>query len=245
MLTTEASIAQATLQFEKDGFAVIGQVYSAAEIDQIIDCIYTDDLAGKAAPAMDMYAIRRFFQEKPKALAPIFTTHLLHIVNRLCGAGYFVSKAIFFDKPMGSNWFVAWHQDLTIAVENKVDAVGFGHWTKKHPHFAVQPPTALLEDNFTIRIHLDDTNINNGALRVIAGSHTQGVLRTETIANHTGTAQNCTVEKGGVMLMKPLLLHSSARSTTGAQRRVIHIECSRAVLPQGMQWAERMAIPAN
>ena len=42
------------------------------------------------------------------------------------------------------------------------------------PH--VQPPTAILEQMLTVRIHLDRTDESNGALKVIPGSHRQGKL---------------------------------------------------------------------
>jgi hypothetical protein len=42
------------------------------------------------------------------------------------------------------------------------------------------------------------------------------------------------------MIMKPLLLHSSSRTTNNQKRRVIHIEFSNQELPKEIQWAERM-----
>lgn len=86
-------------------------------------------------------------------------------------------KSIYFDKPEHSSWFVAWHQDLTISVDKKIDLDGFGPWTSKQDQFAVQPPLAFLENIFTVRIHLDDTDEHNGALRVIPGSHRKGIYR--------------------------------------------------------------------
>jgi ectoine hydroxylase-related dioxygenase (phytanoyl-CoA dioxygenase family) len=46
------------------------------------------------------------------------------------------------------------------------------------------------------------------------------------------------VPKGDVMLMRPLLLHASGRSTNNNRRRVIHIECSKSTLPAPLQWTE-------
>ncbi|RZK12924.1 MAG: phytanoyl-CoA dioxygenase, partial [Flavobacterium sp.] len=43
-----------------------------------------------------------------------------------------------------------------------------------------------------------------------------------------------------IMLMKPLLLHSSGRTTNDRQRRVIHIEFSTQELPTELNWAERL-----
>ncbi|HSC40278.1 MAG TPA: phytanoyl-CoA dioxygenase family protein, partial [Chitinophagaceae bacterium] len=140
----------------------------------------------------------------------------------------------------GSNWFVSYHQDLTISVDRKTEADGFGLWTIKQGWFAVQPPMPILESNYTIRIHLDDTDEANGALKVIPGSHRKGVYRPETIGRVIETEAVCRVKRGGVMIMKPLLLHSSGRTTNDNRRRVVHIEFSRHALPDGLQWAECM-----
>jgi hypothetical protein len=82
-----------------------------------------------------------------------------------------VVKSICFDKPEKSNWFVAYYQDLTMSVNQKQDLPGFGPWTVKHNQYAVQPPINILQDNFTIRLHLDNTDEGNGALKVIPGSY--------------------------------------------------------------------------
>jgi ectoine hydroxylase-related dioxygenase (phytanoyl-CoA dioxygenase family) len=39
----------------------------------------------------------------------------------------------------------------------------------------------ILENIYTIRIHLDDTDENNGALKVVPKSHAKGIYRPETI----------------------------------------------------------------
>jgi ectoine hydroxylase-related dioxygenase (phytanoyl-CoA dioxygenase family) len=82
-----------------------------------------------------------------------------------------VVKSIYFDKPETSNWYVAYHQDLTISVDKKLELPDFGPWTTKQNQFAVQPPLNILENIYTIRIHLDDTDENNGALKVVPKSH--------------------------------------------------------------------------
>ena len=91
-------------------------------------------------------------------------------------------RAIFFDKSVTSNWLVPWHQDLTIAVASKVEVPGFGPWSVKNgiPH--VQPPTALLAQMIAVRLHLDDCDASNGALRVIPGSHEGGRLEPDQIS---------------------------------------------------------------
>jgi hypothetical protein len=47
------------------------------------------------------------------------------------------------------------------------------------------------------------------------------------------------VPRGGVLLMRPLLLHASQKATRPARRRVIHLEYAACDLPSGLDWNER------
>ena len=116
---------------------------------------------------------------------------------------------------------------------------GFGPWTSKAEGVSVQPPVAVLENVVTLRIHLDDCDATNGALKVVPGSHRHGVVPAAAIASYTPNTITCAVPAGGAMLMKPLLLHASNRSTSPRPRRVIHLEFASAELPAGLAWRER------
>jgi ectoine hydroxylase-related dioxygenase (phytanoyl-CoA dioxygenase family) len=185
-----------------------------------------------------LFAIRQFLKELPQVVPLIFNSNLKTLIHALFDSNYFVVKSIYFDKPELSNWFVSWHQDLTIVVDKKADILGYGPWTVKQNQFGVQPPLDILKNNFTIRIHLDDTDQDNGALKVIPGSHKKGVYRPETWAAETETT--CNVNAGGVMVMRPLLLHASNRTTNNKKRRVVHIEFSKTELAEGLGWGEKM-----
>ncbi|SHF87697.1 Phytanoyl-CoA dioxygenase (PhyH) [Chryseobacterium arachidis] len=87
---------------------------------------------------------------------------------------------------------------------------------------------------------MDDTDENNRALKVVPKSHSKGIYRPETIDWTVETEEICSVEKGGIMIMKPLLLHGSNRTTNGKKRRVIHIEFSDLELPEELNWSERI-----
>jgi ectoine hydroxylase-related dioxygenase (phytanoyl-CoA dioxygenase family) len=227
--------------FLENGFAVIENVFSDSEIEAIASTIEQADTS-KATfrKSADLFAIRQFLKAVPQTLPLIFVEKLNCIISGIFGNGYFVVKSIYFDKPAESNWFVAYHQDLTISVDKKEDVEGFGPWSVKQDQYAVQPPLHILENNFTIRIHLDDTDENNGALRVIPKSHVKGIYRPETIDWSKEREVTCKVSRGGVMLMRPLLLHASSRTTNNKKRRVIHIEFSNQSLPETLQWSELM-----
>jgi len=222
------------------GYCIINDIYTDTQITAIITLI---DAVDSSRPTFrktnDLFAIRQFLKEVPQVKPLISTAELNQTIQELFGDGYFAVKSIYFDKPEESNWFVAYHQDLTISVDHKVSLPGFGPWTVKHNQFAVQPPLNILEDNFTIRIHLDDTDEDNGALKVVAGSHLKEEYRPETINWQEEKELICPVKKGGIMLMRPLLLHASNRTINNKKRRVIHIEFSRARLPNGLNWSEK------
>lgn len=227
-------------QIAQNGFAIIDNFFSNAEVSPIINCI---DAANQSnlnfRSEHDLFAIRRFLHKVPNARKLIFTARFVAMIKQLLGDDYFIAKSIYFDKPAAANWFVAYHQDLTIAVSEKSDCTGFGPWTVKQGQFAVQPPLSLLENNYTIRLHLDDTTSTNGALRVIPGSHKTGICRQLPIDRRAETT--CEVTRGGIMIMKPLLLHASGRSTNDLRRRVIHIEFSNQQLPAPLTWSEAIA----
>ncbi len=92
----------------------------------------------------------------------------------------------------------------------------------------------------TVRIHLDDANEGNGALRVLPGSHNQGRLNAETIREMRATIPEhlCAAKTGDVLLMRPMILHASTRSTVPAHRRILHIEFADVALPGGLKWNE-------
>jgi ectoine hydroxylase-related dioxygenase (phytanoyl-CoA dioxygenase family) len=87
-------------------------------------------------------------------------------------------------------------------------------------------PASALEKVLALRVHLDDSTIENGPLRVLPGTHTRGVLTDEEIHELSGqiAAVNCLVPRGGVLVMRPLIVHASSKSQSEAPRRILHIE---------------------
>lgn len=226
---------------QENGFTVINNIFSNEEIERISEVIQNIDTSKETfRKSEDLFAIRQFLKEIPEVKDLIFNDKIKNVIKEIFGENYFVVKSIYFDKPEKSNWYVAYHQDLTISVDKKLELPNFGPWTTKQNQFAVQPPLNILENIFTIRIHLDDTDEKNGALKVVKKSHSKGIYRPETIDWNVETEEICNVEKGGVMIMKPLILHGSNRTTNGQKRRVIHIEFSDMELPEELNWSERM-----
>ncbi len=226
------------------GYAIIDSVYTKEEIQVIGNFISTLDTS-KAIfrKTADLFAIRQFIKEVPEIAELILNDNLKAIINGIGGKDYFVVKSIYFDKPEKSNWFVSYHQDLTISVDQKKQVQGFTNWTTKQNQFSVQPSLDILENIFTLRIHLDKTDEKNGALKVLEKSHLKAITRVESLDSPKEQEVFCNVNLGGVMLMKPLLFHGSNKTTNERNRRVIHIEFSNKQLPLGLSWAEKTSLP--
>jgi ectoine hydroxylase-related dioxygenase (phytanoyl-CoA dioxygenase family) len=230
-------------KINESGFTIINNIFSDEEIERISDAIQNIDTSKETfRKSEDLFAIRQFLKEIPEVKDLISNDNIKTVIKEIFGENYFVVKSIYFDKPEKSNWYVAYHQDLTISVDKKDELPNFGSWTTKQNQFAVQPPLNILENVYTIRIHLDDTDENNGALKVVPKSHTKGIYRPETIDWNVETEEICKVDKGGIMIMKPLILHGSNKTTNGRKRRVIHIEFSDLELPEELNWSERISI---
>lgn len=128
-------------EITNEGFTIINAVYTENEIQKLISLIenLTENDSGNATfrKTQDLFAIRQFHKEIPKILPYIFNQNLKNIIASIFGEDYFITKSIYFDKPEKSNWFVAYHQDLTISVGKKIEIENFSNWTIKQNQFAV------------------------------------------------------------------------------------------------------------
>ena len=212
---------------ERDGFSVIPDVLNDDECADLIHVLGQVHGAG-----------RRGLLAEPVVKELAWSPCLIDLVRPHLSIEPLPIRAIYFDKSPNANWLVPWHQDLTIAVQARADVPGFGPWTEKDgiPH--VQPPVEMLERMLTIRLHLDAADESNGALRVIPGSHRQGRLSAGHISEirHRQTEVVCASAAGGALLMRPLLLHASGRSTSPGHRRILHIEYAGFSLPPALAW---------
>src|SRR5258705_11496414 len=94
----------------------------------------------------------------------------------------------------------------------------------------------------TVRVHLDNCGADNGPLRVLRRSHRAGRLSDAQIDQwKAGDAVTCEVKRGGLLLLRPLLLHASCRARQPTHRRVIHLEYAFENLPGGLRWHEENA----
>jgi hypothetical protein len=147
-------------------------------------------------------------------------------------------RAVLFNKSSENNWGLAWHQDRTIVVRDRIEIEGFGPWTLKSGLQHVAPPIGILEAMITLRLHLDPVPDDNAPLMVIPGSHKLGRISESEIKSAVDTmpADICLADRGDIWAYSTLIVHGSKPSKLAYGRRVLQIDYSRDVLPNGLNW---------
>ncbi len=215
------------------GFAVIGDVFAHQEISAVKGELATAPLQRSRAGARHILGN---VTVKKLAEAP----RLMEIACHVLGADARPFRATLFDKSPTSNWLVVWHQDTALPLRQRHELPGWGPWSVKEGVIYAHAPAPALAQILALRIHLDDSTDKNGPLRVLPGTHIMGVLTDDTIERLASeiTAVGCLVAAGGVVAMRPLIVHDSSKSVTETPRRVLHIEyAARMVIADCLELA--------
>lgn len=236
------------MQLQHKGSAILNNIYTKREVGKMNGGL-NEFFKTQGKKQKQAFALRRLLIQVPKLKKYIFNKNLLTIIKAI-DKDAFLTKAIYFNKSEESNWAVTNHQDIAINVLKdtstkkgdkvwKVKTDAYYGWSEKEEVVSVCPPEEIGKNRFAIRIHLDDTNDKNGALKVIVGSHNKLLSDSEiTTITENSIPQVCDVLSGGVQLMKPFVLHSSGKSKTDKKRRVIHLEFASLSLQKGLLWQE-------
>lgn len=212
-----------------DGFALVR------------DAVPADALGALDAQLPANMHNRRNLLQLPAVRKAAQSSAIRSLVEPVLGQECFAVRAILFNKLQDANWKVPWHQDVVIAVRERIEVSGFGPWSIKDgvPH--VRPPAEVLAGMIAVRLHLDDSDEDNGPLRFIPGSHVQGLLDDAAIQDWPKeNAATVTARSGDAILMRPLVLHASSPAREPSARRVLHIEFAGIELPSGLEWADRV-----
>lgn len=135
-------------------------------------------------------------------------------------------RATLFAKSGRANWLVAWHQDVVLPLAARVATPEWGPWSIKSGRLYARAPAWALSRCVALRVHLDASTSDNGALRVVPNSHRLGVLSAAAVAagERRQPTVVCSARPGDVLAMYPLLVHASSKATVDRPRRVLHIE---------------------
>jgi len=135
-------------------------------------------------------------------------------------------RATLFDKSSARNWLVTWHQDTALPLRERREVPGWGPWSVKSGITYAHAPATALTCVVALRLHFDDSRLDNGPLRVLPGTHRLGVLSDSDIHRiaEQGSPVDCLVDSGGIVAMRPLILHASSKAESERPRKVLHVE---------------------
>jgi ectoine hydroxylase-related dioxygenase (phytanoyl-CoA dioxygenase family) len=218
---------------ERHGFEILPEVLLPAEVLRVSGEL--DHSSLRRSKAGIRHALRQ-----PAVAALAREPRLLGIAQEILGIAAVPFRATLFDKSPRSNWLVVWHQDTALPLRDRRDIPGWGPWSIKDGLVYAHAPASALCRVVALRIHLNDCTAQNGPLRVLPGTHTRGVLSDDAI--HELASQiapvDCLVPQGGVLAMRPMLIHASSKSQGEAPRRVLHIEYAQsATIDAGLELA--------
>jgi ectoine hydroxylase-related dioxygenase (phytanoyl-CoA dioxygenase family) len=220
---------QPTQQLDQDGFAVLPDLLEAPELQ---------DIDSRLAGVLQDAAGTRRLLDAPWCVALAQRLARDARVREALPHESVPVQCTLFVKSLARNWLVSLHQDLCIPVAERITSPECSGWSEKEGQIFVQPPVAVLEQMLAIRLHLDAYDENSGALRTVPGSHDMGRLAATTarqLRERRGEV-SVAVPRGGAMLMKPLLLHASSKTSVEKPRRVLHFVFGPASLPCGLRW---------
>ncbi|HQU91532.1 MAG TPA: phytanoyl-CoA dioxygenase family protein [Pyrinomonadaceae bacterium] len=218
---------------EYDGYAVREAVFSEVECEMLLTELAENldlDRAG-VRNLMGLEIVEHIAND----------ARLLSLTQELTGTQLIPFKAILFNKTGKANWLVAWHQDTALPIECDVAADGWGPSSIKDGVVFAHAPTEVLDKILALRIHLDPSTPANGPLRVIPGSHRHRVSDETEFRElvNSGPQTEVTVDRGGVIAMRPLLIHASSKCLSDEPRRVLHIEYAPSLrIAEGVELAK-------
>jgi ectoine hydroxylase-related dioxygenase (phytanoyl-CoA dioxygenase family) len=204
------------------GYEVVDGVFAPSELEVAIAALEAHSVTRSRAGARHVLAL-------PAVRALAIDSRMLALAARFVATAQ-PFRATLFDKSPSANWLVAWHQDTALPMRARADTPGWGPWSTKAGALYAHAPAAALVQVVALRLALDDSTSANGPLRVLPGTHRHGRLDDPAIARLAQAIAPvaCTVDAGGVVALRPLLLHASSKSTSEARRRVLHIEYASA-----------------
>lgn len=133
-------------------------------------------------------------QPEPLFAAVLGSPLLLSLAEAICGEDFFPAQDFAVIKNLGDGTTVNWHQDVISSPESKTFMVG---------------------------IYLDPSTEENGALRIIPGSHKSGlpICDLEKMPHQT-----LSMQPGDVLAHDLMIAHSSGALESFPQRRVVYFE---------------------
>ena len=208
----------------QNGFEILADILDPTKVTELGVALEGERLVRSRAGA-------RHLMQYPFVQQLAFDSRLIAIATAFLGGAAVPFRVTLFDKSPGHNWLIAWHQDTALPLRERRDRSGWGPWSVKDSITYAHAPGEALSRVVALRVHLDDSCLDNGPLRVLPGTHTLGVLTDDEVGQlaRQVDAYDCLVPAGGIIAMRPLLVHASSKAQSTRRRRVLHIEYAESL----------------
>lgn len=214
--------------FKEDGFAILSGVVSPTACDELIKSIANTEPSKPGSRALLGLQV----------IADVAATLHRQVVDMgFMSEWHRPVQCTLFEKGADASWSVAPHQDLSVPLSERLDIPGWSGWSRKEHIWFAQPPAFVLSELVAVRLQLDDHSSETGPLEVVPGSHAKGRLASAHVSRYAEHRVKCIVPRGGAVVMRPLLIHSSGKPRSPLPRRVLHFLYGPP-LPSGLLWPE-------
>ena len=201
--------------FEKNGYLHrLEPVFSSGEVQTLNEGL--QELMKQLRPGEDSKEIREWHESSRFLYDICMNTVILDYVEDLLGPDFFLWGSNFFIKEPHTPSTVGWHQDA--------------YYWPLDPH-----------ESLTAWLAFDDSTVENGAMEVIPGSHTAGLLKhvrnsatssVLTLECERGqfsedTRKPVTLRAGEISIHDDKLVHGSPPNTSDHRRAGLTIRYSR------------------
>jgi hypothetical protein len=129
----------------EDGFAILPDIFSSADIDNLIHGLVEFPLTRSRAGirhAMHHPDVSEFAHD------PLLCDMASSIFNQKA-VPY---RATLFDKSPDSNWLVVWHQDTALPRRERKEQTGWGPWSVKEGISYAHAPASALSEILALRL---------------------------------------------------------------------------------------------
>jgi hypothetical protein len=219
---------------ESHGFVTVLDAVPEADRGRLLRLLEPERLRGASRhPSGVVFGARHLLTTIPELGPELKASGVDALASSFLERQAFPIDAAYFDKQAVANWSVPVHQDRVLPV---IPDPGRKHRSTNGIPVA-EPSARVLAGLLAIRIHFDPTDGETGALLVLPGSHTSGVLTPDQIhAIPLASFVPCIANVGDALLMRPLLAHRSPPSKGDGQRRVLHVVYATEQPDDGLRW---------
>lgn len=229
-------------QFEKNGFVILKNVFKDENLEKIreLTSLIVEKEHVNYNPLDNYYLRHRFdngvlydvFQRHPEFAPFVRNEKLLDAVENIFESSFYLYVNSFLYKPSDRNNEVPFHQDF------------------------LSRPTE--SQKLLAWIAIDDATKENGCLKVIPGSHSQGFRKWYRVENEThhdriyidqdeiDKAIYVELNAGDVLLFSNYLIHGSDQNNSSKNRRayrIVYKSLDDSVIPRGTPIMLRGGLP--